>query len=547
MEKIFNDLIDLKAYLDKYCVGNITTWKDRILLESVHDEEFCKFVLSIFNKLEKDDSSDNLNEIFKAIRIVANKYINEYNITNDLIAKYEYLLKIERYFGIIEQIDELSIISENTYKNLIEKYGYSKIQQIDKDNPSKLTNTILCDFKKYNDDEINKYIVLKNWQDEQNIYSKQIFDTKLKMYLIEEDVYDKYLKNINVKTTIRKKFELYKMFNLPYIDIDLLSKYYLIGFLNEFKCFVGGKGYGLAILNCYSQIPKTYLISYATKNIKLDFLNNSTTYAVRSSADCEDGSKHSFAGMFDSFLDVPKDLVFDKIQKVFNSKNNSKVKEYLKSTKISEPNMNVIIQEYINPDKAGVWLSNSINSGIYELVNGVGENLVSGKIVPTTHNFSEKDKLACFFVNLQKEIGFPCDFEFCIKDNKTTMLQCRPVTTVIKTKITTEEGLGASSGITDGEVLFLESPDQMENNNENNSISNKILVTYATDPNWLPIILKSKGIVTLFGGYLCHTAIISRELNIPCVVGVNKEVFNKIIKSKKIKIDGSKGKIEILE
>jgi pyruvate,water dikinase len=46
-----------------------------------------------------------------------------------------------------------------------------------------------------------------------------------------------------------------------------------------------------------------------------------------------------------------------------------------------------------------------------------------------------------------------------------------------------------------------------------------ILVANATDPNVLPAMKKAAAIVTNTGGITCHAAIVSRELNIPCVVG----------------------------
>ncbi|HSI88937.1 MAG TPA: phosphoenolpyruvate synthase, partial [Pyrinomonadaceae bacterium] len=47
----------------------------------------------------------------------------------------------------------------------------------------------------------------------------------------------------------------------------------------------------------------------------------------------------------------------------------------------------------------------------------------------------------------------------------------------------------------------------------------EILVTTMTDPAWEPIMKRASGIVTERGGRTCHSAIISRELGIPCIVG----------------------------
>ena len=47
----------------------------------------------------------------------------------------------------------------------------------------------------------------------------------------------------------------------------------------------------------------------------------------------------------------------------------------------------------------------------------------------------------------------------------------------------------------------------------------EILVTSMTDPAWEPIMKRAAAIVTDRGGRTCHSAIISRELGIPCIVG----------------------------
>ena len=46
-----------------------------------------------------------------------------------------------------------------------------------------------------------------------------------------------------------------------------------------------------------------------------------------------------------------------------------------------------------------------------------------------------------------------------------------------------------------------------------------VLVTSMTDPAWEPIMKKAAAIVTERGGRTCHSAIISRELGLPCIVG----------------------------
>jgi len=74
----------------------------------------------------------------------------------------------------------------------------------------------------------------------------------------------------------------------------------------------------------------------------------------------------------------------------------------------------------------------------------------------------------------------------------------------------------------------------------------EILVCPKTDPSWMPILTKVSGVITECGGLLSHAAIVSRELKIPCIVGV-KEVFKKLKDGDFIEINGETGEIKILE
>jgi len=70
----------------------------------------------------------------------------------------------------------------------------------------------------------------------------------------------------------------------------------------------------------------------------------------------------------------------------------------------------------------------------------------------------------------------------------------------------------------------------------------EVLVTDMTDPDWEPIMKIAAGIVTNRGGRVCHAAIISRELGIPCIVGTEKGT-EKIKSGTDITVDCSKGEI----
>jgi phosphohistidine swiveling domain-containing protein len=73
----------------------------------------------------------------------------------------------------------------------------------------------------------------------------------------------------------------------------------------------------------------------------------------------------------------------------------------------------------------------------------------------------------------------------------------------------------------------------------------EILVTHETTPDFVPILHKVKGIVTDEGGISCHAAVISREMNIPCIVGTSHGT--KIIKDgDKIEINAIDGFVKII-
>lgn len=54
----------------------------------------------------------------------------------------------------------------------------------------------------------------------------------------------------------------------------------------------------------------------------------------------------------------------------------------------------------------------------------------------------------------------------------------------------------------------------------------EILITSSTTPDYVPFLKRAKAIITEEGGILCHAAVISRELHIPCIIGVKAATKN---------------------
>lgn len=100
----------------------------------------------------------------------------------------------------------------------------------------------------------------------------------------------------------------------------------------------------------------------------------------------------------------------------------------------------------------------------------------------------------------------------------------------------TLEGVACSGGTAEGEILIIDTPSQASDT------TGKILVTKMTDPGWVFLIAGAAGIIAEKGSLLSHTAIISRELGKPAIVGVDHAT--RFLKNGDyVKIDGDTGKI----
>ena len=74
----------------------------------------------------------------------------------------------------------------------------------------------------------------------------------------------------------------------------------------------------------------------------------------------------------------------------------------------------------------------------------------------------------------------------------------------------------------------------------------EVLVTTMTNPAYVPIMEKSIAIITDEGGLLCHAAIVSRELNKPCIIGT--KIATQVFKDGDlVEVDAESGVVKILE
>jgi phosphoenolpyruvate synthase/pyruvate phosphate dikinase len=169
---------------------------------------------------------------------------------------------------------------------------------------------------------------------------------------------------------------------------------------------VGGKGYSLGMMiqngipvpdgfavttevfDLFSSLNK---IDSDTEKLILSYFDrlNCEFVAVRSSANCEDGSENSFAGQFDSYLNTSRDNLIKNITKCWDSLNSTRCNEYLDSKNIDKNTVKVavVIQKMIQSEVAGVAftinpVTNNPDQTIIEAAYGLGEAVVSGQVTP---------------------------------------------------------------------------------------------------------------------------------------------------------------------
>lgn len=106
------------------------------------------------------------------------------------------------------------------------------------------------------------------------------------------------------------------------------------------------------------------------------------------------------------------------------------------------------------------------------------------------------------------------------------------------TQLTELQGIPCCSGVVRATVCKVASADGRYPNGE-------ILATYATDPGYVVMFPGAKGILTERGSLLSHAAIVSREMNIPCIVGIDG-LMEQLQDGDELLMDGGTGIVKIL-
>ena len=177
------------------------------------------------------------------------------------------------------------------------------------------------------------------------------------------------------------------------------------------------------------------------------------TFAVRSSGTAEDSPHSSFAGEFETLLNIEATDLFNAVEAIYRSRHSERVEAYRQEQGITKINLAIVVQEMIPADLAGVlFTADPITGRLAEMpgsaILGLGEALVSGeqsgmpfKLVrprggiiadsPIPHLTSRMGReLLRHATRLEEQNGSAQDIEWAIAHGKLFLLQARPVTTL---------------------------------------------------------------------------------------------------------------------
>ncbi len=245
----------------------------------------------------------------------------------------------------------------------------------------------------------------------------------------------------------------------------------LIQPLNEMRAeqqvLAGGKGGTLArLVQAGYPVPDGFVIlpaAFSGDRLKAEawtliqaqlkrMRENGTAFAVRSSAVSEDSASASFAGEFETVLDVHSDeMIREAIHTVRRSRHSERVQVYSEAHGLEAAHsMAVVVQRLVRAHISGVLFTADPVSGdraqmLGNFVYGLGDELVSGEAEPYTFTLEQPKgrydgpralkryarQLYKLATRLESDLGCPQDIEWAIAEGHLYLLQSRPITTLV--------------------------------------------------------------------------------------------------------------------
>lgn len=101
------------------------------------------------------------------------------------------------------------------------------------------------------------------------------------------------------------------------------------------------------------------------------------------------------------------------------------------------------------------------------------------------------------------------------------------------------EGIPCSPGIVRARIRKVTYADALQ------TLNGDLLATYATDPGFVVLFATASGILTERGSLLSHAAIVSREMGIPCIVGIDG-LMDELADGTLVEMNGSTGVVKVV-
>ncbi|MGA2180065.1 MAG: PEP/pyruvate-binding domain-containing protein [Verrucomicrobiota bacterium] len=206
-------------------------------------------------------------------------------------------------------------------------------------------------------------------------------------------------------------------------------------------------------------------------------LGGERSFAVRSSATVEDAAGMSFAGQFESILNVRgADALLAAIKSCWLSLFSERALVYLARQQVpaEKVKMAVLVQEMVDAEHAGVVFTADPMTGatdrfVVECVSGLGEGLVQGTIQPERMVVEKRtgrvlaslgkqplssatlENLCDLARRTEHLFGSPQDIEWAQREGGVFLLQSRPITT--KASARTWEDRQVWTNLNTGEVM----------------------------------------------------------------------------------------------
>jgi pyruvate,water dikinase len=104
----------------------------------------------------------------------------------------------------------------------------------------------------------------------------------------------------------------------------------------------------------------------------------------------------------------------------------------------------------------------------------------------------------------------------------------------------TLQGVPLSAGVAEGPAMVLTDPRAAPP-----AMEHYILVCPTTDPSWVPLFARAKGLIMETGGVLSHGAIVAREFGLPAVAGL-PEIVRILSMGQRVRVDGNAGQVVLI-